>query len=189
MGETAKDLRKRAQALREKGNQALAEADALLARAKGLEAKGRTDLQAAILAGRKADAKRFLRAGDDPNETGEGDDRPPLVLALEASKDEGRFSASLALALVKAGADPNAKRRNGISVLAQAIKCEELEIALALLKAGANPDDPEASRSLGHHLEKVVIFEMLDDKERGVAEAIRGLLRAAPAAGEKRETL
>lgn len=180
MGETAKDLRKRAQALREKGDRALAEAEALLARAKRLETKGRTDLQDAILSGRKAEAKAFLRAGDDPNETGETDDRPPLVLALEASKDEKEFSASLVKALIKAGADANAKRRNGISVLAQAIKYEELEIALALLKAGAKPDDPEASRSLDHYLEKVVIFDKLDDKERGVVEAIRGLLGGKP---------
>lgn len=175
MGETAKDLRERAQALREKGMRAIAEADALLARAKGLDSKGRTDLQKAILAGRKADAKRFLRAGDDPNETGEGDDRPPLVLALEASGEEGRFSASLALALVKAGADPNAKRRNGRSLLAQAVVREEFGIALALLKAGANPRDPEASQAIGKAIRE--FGDLLNDKEREAAAEIRGLLQ------------
>lgn len=104
---------------------------------------------------------------------------------MEASKEEGRFSASLALALVKAGADPNAKCRTGRSVLAYAIQREEFGIALALLKAGADPRDPEASQAM----EKVIreIGGFLGDKEIEAVAEIRGLLIKKP--GKKRETL
>ena len=173
MSETAANLRKRANALREKGNWALAEAEALFARAKWLDANGRTDLQSAILSGKKAEARALIKAGVDPNKTGETDDRPPLVLALEVINQ--KFSTPLVKALIKAGADANAKRRNGRSVLSQAIFREKFEIALALLKAGADPNEPEARK----YLEKEFADWLNDDdgdKEAVVIKAIHRLL-------------
>lgn len=173
MSETAANLRKRANALREKGNRALAEAEALFARAKRLDANGRTDLQSAILSGKKAEAKALIKAGDDPNKTGETDDRPPLVLALEVI--DQKFSTPLVKALIKAGADANAKRRNGRSVLCQAIFREEFEIALALLKAGADPNEPEARKYLEKEFADWLNAED-GDKEAVAIKAIHRLL-------------
>ncbi len=191
MGETAKELRERGWALRAEAQKLIREAESLFERAGDLDEKGMTDLQSAILHGRKAEAKRLIKAGADPNATGAAESKPPLALAFEA--DEKDFSAPLALALIKAGADPDAKARDGLPVLALALGRWEFEIALALLKAGAKP---EAS-----YLDALPEEHWLEDKDwmaryfptprsrkrLAIAEEIRGLLIKKP--GKKRETL
>lgn len=192
MKESVKTLRERARKLRLKGAEAIRQADALFERAKALEARGRTPLQSALLAGKKAEAKSLLGFGADPNETGEEDERPPIVLAFDAF-DEKTFSPSLVMALIKAGANPNAKRPKsvriwpGVSILASAFDREAFGLALDLLKAGADPTGVSCSRGFGKRditpeqkLDREIFQfgELVSKKERAIAEEIRELLTA-----------
>lgn len=142
MSETANELRKKGRALYAKGQRVIAEAEALFARANMLDENGRTQLQNAILAGKKAEAKALIRAGADPNETGKTDDRPPLALAL--GEDEKEFHASLAMALIKAGADPNAmgEAKRAPPLVWALLRGEKYSepLVMALIKAGADPN-------------------------------------------------
>jgi hypothetical protein len=114
----------------------------------------------AILRDNHEQLRLYLRRGLDPNDLSRwrsgtrrmldrispsargtsdyGDAREPLL-----AEAIGKCKLDFAETLIKAGADVNARARNGYSVLAQAALCDEPSIVKSMLARGADVRRPE----------------------------------------------
>lgn len=145
---------------------AMLAADSTLVEAR--DDRGRTPLQAAVLAGQDETVRLLLKRGADPNARDERTDQAAVDYAFLTESQRG--GATMTRLLLSRGAtfDPNAAVRGPVKRLDVAVVFGNLDMVRLLLDAGADPNGPT-----GYPMKPLA-----SAASRGHAEIVRVLLEA-----------